>query len=191
MTLRGIVRIYVVGAVALLAALLGASVAAASTLERATNTEARRSQSLRLADELRQTSDDLTRMARTYVVSGDRRYRDYLEEILAIRDGRAPRPEQYDRIYWDVVTSTGQRPRPFGPAVAYEVLAAEAGFTETARREAEATACVLRYRQMPSRPRLTLAGRGAAHRRRRRAIARTALASIPGREQSDARPSGG
>ena len=36
--------------------------------------EARRTLSLQLADELRQSSDDLTRLARTYVVTGDSKW---------------------------------------------------------------------------------------------------------------------
>jgi diguanylate cyclase (GGDEF)-like protein/PAS domain S-box-containing protein len=45
-----------------------------------------------LTEELRQSSDDLTRMARTYVVTGDLRYKKYYQSILDIRDGREPRP---------------------------------------------------------------------------------------------------
>ena len=44
--------------------------------------ENRRLESYKLADELRQTSDDLTRMARTYVVSGDARYLAYFNRIV-------------------------------------------------------------------------------------------------------------
>ena len=54
--------------------------------------ENRRLESYKLADELRQTSDDLTRMARTYVVSGDTRYVAYFNRIVDIRDGAAPTP---------------------------------------------------------------------------------------------------
>ena len=53
-------------------------------------TEARRYQSFKLADELRQTSDDLTRMARLFVVTADDRYKHYFDEILAIREESAP-----------------------------------------------------------------------------------------------------
>ena len=44
-------------------------------------TEARRYRSFKLADELRQTSDDLTRMARLFVVTADDRYKHYFDEI--------------------------------------------------------------------------------------------------------------
>jgi signal transduction histidine kinase/DNA-binding response OmpR family regulator len=62
-----------------------------------------RYQSYLLADELRQSSDDLTRMARTYVITGDSKFERMYWEILAIRNGQAPRPQYYERIYWDLV----------------------------------------------------------------------------------------
>jgi len=65
-----------------------------------------------LADELRQSSDDLTRMVRTYVSTGDPRFKKQYQDILAIRDGRKPRPEGYSGIYWDLVLPDGKPPRP-------------------------------------------------------------------------------
>ena len=54
-----------------------------------------RYQSFLLADELRQSSDDLTRMARTYVVTGNPLYKTYYQHILDIRNGASPRPVQF------------------------------------------------------------------------------------------------
>lgn len=85
-----------------------------------------------LAHELRQSSDDLTRMARTYAATGDERYRRYFDEILDIRNGEAPRPEDYHLVYWDLVTAAGvdaDRPRPAGAPVALRTLMRDAGFT--------------------------------------------------------------
>ena len=84
-----------------------------------------------LARELRQSSDDLTRMARTYAVTGDERYRQYFQEILDIRNGAAPRPENYRLAYWDLITAGGsQGARPAaGDAVALRTLMQGAGFT--------------------------------------------------------------
>jgi diguanylate cyclase (GGDEF)-like protein len=88
-----------------------------------------RQSSLLLADELRQSSDDLTRMARTYVVTGDARYLRHYQEILAIRDGRVGRPLRYDDVYWDLVQGDDRRPRGTGPAIALLDLMRRDGFT--------------------------------------------------------------
>ncbi len=83
-----------------------------------------------LADELRQSSDDLTRLARTYAVTGDAEYeREYLK-ILDIRNGKAPRPEEYHRIYWDFIAAGMPSPRPEGETIALTELMHKAGFDE-------------------------------------------------------------
>lgn len=64
-----------------------------------------RYESYLLADELRQSSDDLTRLARTYSVTGDPSYEDQYWAILDIRNGKKPRPQNYNRIYWDFVAA--------------------------------------------------------------------------------------
>jgi diguanylate cyclase (GGDEF)-like protein len=89
-----------------------------------------RLQSFFLADTLRQSSDDLTRMVRSYVVTGEPRYKAHFQEIMAIRDGKAPRPKLYHRVYWDLVTEDALRPRPAEPAVPLLVLMQQAGFTK-------------------------------------------------------------
>lgn len=58
-------------------------------------------QSYLLADELRQSSDDLTRLARTYVVTGEAAYESQYQRVLDIRNGVAGRPEKYNEMYWD------------------------------------------------------------------------------------------
>ncbi len=58
-----------------------------------------------LADRLRHSSDDLTRMVRTYAATGKRFYRDQFYQVLAIRNGKEPRPRHYDRVYWDLILS--------------------------------------------------------------------------------------
>jgi len=58
-----------------------------------------------LADQLRQSSDDLTRMARTYATTGDPKFERYFNQILAIREGTAPRPKNYHKVYWDFVVA--------------------------------------------------------------------------------------
>jgi len=84
-----------------------------------------------LADELRQSSDDLTRFARMYVLTGDAQYKKRYWEVLAIRNGKKPRPDHYERIYWDLVLHDNGRPRPdSAKAVSLRELMERAGFTE-------------------------------------------------------------
>ena len=83
------------------------------------------------ADELRQSSDDLTRLARTYVVTGDAKYEQQYWDVVAIRSGDKPRPQNYERIYWDFMAADGQKPRPDGATRSLENLMKDLGFTET------------------------------------------------------------
>ncbi|MET0320111.1 MAG: EAL domain-containing protein [Duganella sp.] len=82
-----------------------------------------------LIEELRQSSDDLTRMARTYVVTGDPQFRRWYQEILDIREGRLPRPQRYDNVYWDLVSDSDRRPRASGPRTPLMELIRRSNFT--------------------------------------------------------------
>jgi methyl-accepting chemotaxis protein len=97
---------------------------------RATEASNARYRSYLLADELRQSSDDLTRLARTYVVTGDSRYEQQYQDILAIRNGTKARPEHYERIYWDLVAGGVAVPPSSGQAVPLQELMRKAGFSE-------------------------------------------------------------
>ncbi len=88
-----------------------------------------RRQSFVLADELRQSSDDLTRTVRSYVVTGHSRFKLQYQEILDIRDGKVPRPTGYGNVYWDLVGPDNVRPRPRGQAIPLLKLMRQAGFT--------------------------------------------------------------
>ncbi len=92
-----------------------------------------------LAQELRQSSDDLSRFAKSYVDTGDARYRDYYERVLGIRDGRLPHPVDYDNVYWDLVTASGTAPTPDGlRSIALLDLMRESGFSAEELALAEA-----------------------------------------------------
>jgi signal transduction histidine kinase/CheY-like chemotaxis protein len=97
---------------------------------RITRAASLRYQSYLLADELRQSSDDLTRMARIYVISGDSRFEQIYWEILAIRNGEAPRPRTYSGIYWQqVVGEKGFRREAGGVTKSLRARMEELGFT--------------------------------------------------------------
>jgi methyl-accepting chemotaxis protein len=92
--------------------------------------EKSRYESYQLAGELRQSSDDLTRLARTYVVTGDPAFEAQYWDVLAIRLGKKPRPQEYNRIYWDFVAAGEAKPRADGEAVPLLDLMKRAGFTD-------------------------------------------------------------
>jgi len=92
--------------------------------------EQRRYQSYLYATELRQSSDDLTRLVRTYVATGDAQYEKQYFDILAIRNGQKPRPQAYERIYWDFVAAGNAKPRPDGEPIALQALMKRAGFSD-------------------------------------------------------------
>lgn len=83
-----------------------------------------------LADELRQTSDDLTRMARLYVVTADPKYKQYFQTILDIRNGIHPRPKNYHGIYWDFYIATGQPPKTQEEPIAFQDMIQQEDFTQ-------------------------------------------------------------
>ncbi|MBK9346418.1 MAG: PAS-domain containing protein [Burkholderiales bacterium] len=89
-----------------------------------------RNQSLQLANALRQSSDDLTRMVRTYVVTGDPVYKQQYHAILDIRNGKTPRPAQYQGADWDLTMAPNQpQASSTAQAVALLDLLRDAGCT--------------------------------------------------------------
>lgn len=89
-----------------------------------------RHRSYQLTNQLRQSSDELTRMVRTYVVTGDTRFKTYYQTILDIRNGKKARPLDYFYIYWDLVLDNPLAQRPDdGPAIALLELIRQAGFS--------------------------------------------------------------
>jgi signal transduction histidine kinase/CheY-like chemotaxis protein/HPt (histidine-containing phosphotransfer) domain-containing protein/HAMP domain-containing protein len=89
-----------------------------------------RYESYLLAQQLRQSSEDLTRMARTYVTTGDPQYEDLYRDILAIRAGTRPRPANYQNHYWGSdppeTDTSGSEKR----AVPLQTLMRDQGFTD-------------------------------------------------------------
>lgn len=71
-----------------------------------------------LASELRHSSDELTRLVRSYVATGNPIYEKQYWHVLAIRNGELPLPEHYDRPYWDFLAlGESQPPYPDGKPV--------------------------------------------------------------------------
>lgn len=95
-----------------------------------------------LADQLRQSSEDLTRMAQAYVATGNPKFEEDYWHILAIRNGSKPPPEHYQRFYWGVIPPEVAAPGAHARAVPLETLMEEMGFTEAEfgkQKEAQAS----------------------------------------------------
>lgn len=67
-----------------------------------------------LIDDLRESSNELTSMIRRYIVSGDALYLREFERIIAVRDGKAPRPLKYDLSHWSFITANTISNSPSG-----------------------------------------------------------------------------
>ena len=101
-----------------------------SIREDITESERYRYQALLLANELLQSSDDLTHMARTYVVTGAPIYKLYFQEILDIRAGKKPRPQNYSATYWHLAAA-GKRPAvEQGDTVSLDEMFQRSGFRD-------------------------------------------------------------
>ncbi|WP_345984628.1 diguanylate cyclase [Sulfurimonas sp. HSL-1656] len=86
-------------------------------------------QMLMTADELRQTSDDLTHFARAYVVTKDPEFKQRYFTTLDIRNGQAPRPKGYGNVYWDLSKAERERRHPPGEKKSLDSIIAGLPFT--------------------------------------------------------------
>ncbi|MGL4830595.1 MAG: response regulator, partial [Vibrio sp.] len=57
----------------------------------------------RLSQELRQSSDHLTKFARVYAGTGNERWLRLFNQVLDVRNGKLPAPKNNDYEYWDMI----------------------------------------------------------------------------------------
>ncbi len=81
-------------------------------------------------DELFQSSEELTRMARSYVSTGNPLYEENYYAILDIRNGKRPRPANYDATYWHLPGVEKGKSTPHGEQVALQELMRREHFTD-------------------------------------------------------------
>ncbi len=122
-------------ALALLLAIVSASTYQFYTLyhyqKQLTEAAENRHYSYQLTNTLRRSSDELTRLARAYVVTGNPRFEEQFWQVLAIRNGEAPLPKHYDRVYWDfLATSDGKAPFKPNQSLSLHEMMSRAHFTE-------------------------------------------------------------
>jgi len=89
--------------------------------------------SFELALELKQSSDDLTRMARLYTIRGDASFERYFKHIIAIRDGKQARPGNYIRTYWDHILAGSIKHNANGPTYSLEQKMLDLRFSDKER----------------------------------------------------------
>lgn len=82
-----------------------------------------------LADELQETSDELTRCVRVYVVTGNPDYKREFQEILDIRNGLKPRPDKLQASWHAMIAGDDTIFSP-GRTISLMELMKRAGFTE-------------------------------------------------------------
>ncbi len=114
----------------LVLAQLALSVWSSGLKQALTTSQQRRYESYLIANELRLSADDRTRMAQSFAVSGDPKFELYYNQIIAIRDGLRPRPEDYDKVYWELVVALGRQPRTNGDSMSFDQRLLAAGGTE-------------------------------------------------------------
>ena len=133
MKLRTLLPLFLASSVAVSAGTVWLAIELMGTLERVAEAQDRRFQSSFLADELRHSSDDLTRFARMFVETGEERFEEYFRQVLAIRNGEAARPDGYEGIYWDRVIAEKYVPleSATGEAISLRDRMVALGFTET------------------------------------------------------------
>ncbi len=76
-----------------------------NSLSKISQVQERRFHSIQLSSELLQSSNNLTNLARLFVETNDKKFKDYFYQVLNIRSGKAPRPQNYQRAFWDFVLS--------------------------------------------------------------------------------------
>ena len=95
-------------------------------------TEENYTKSLELANELRQSSDDLTNFARLYAQTGDKKYEEIYMDIVNIRAGNQARPVGYSSEFWSTVPDDIQKAvsTTEGEPVALTEIMKKSGFTD-------------------------------------------------------------
>jgi PAS domain S-box-containing protein len=115
---------------ALLAMLIATVLSLMNTNSKLADAEASRYRVAGLADQVRDGSNNLTRMARTYVATKDAKYLNYYHRIIDIRKGTASRPASYGGIFWDIVTASGALPYSAAPTISLRNLFEEMNLTD-------------------------------------------------------------
>jgi len=100
------------------------------TTQEVTRIETQINDAHNLANELTQSSDHLTYLARLYVATGDPQYETYHKIVIDIRDGKRPHPKSYIYSYWHQVISGEKKLDKDGETYSIEQRITELGLSE-------------------------------------------------------------
>ncbi|MBV8123815.1 MAG: hypothetical protein JO370_07005, partial [Paucibacter sp.] len=84
--------------------------------------------------DMQHSSDELSLMARLYVVTGKSRYAGNFDVIKRMRNGQAERPLDYDPVFWDLRLADPSVAKGSLPAQPFEARVQTAGFNDQERR---------------------------------------------------------
>jgi signal transduction histidine kinase len=85
---------------------------------------------MQVAYRLKQSSDDLTKFARAYVVTGKKSHlRDYFM-TLDIRNGEFPRPHFYNGVYWDLNETIRNKRHPLEQKISLNQIISKLPFSK-------------------------------------------------------------
>lgn len=145
MQIRTKLALHLVVQVVLVALMVAALLHLASAYRALEQAQSRRFEGHQLAAELYQNSNELSLMARLFVLQQQPRYIQFYADIVRMREGQAPRPLDYDAAFWDLRLAEAQAADgPGRMASAQERLhaagftAQELGLLEEARQRSDA-----------------------------------------------------
>jgi len=102
------------------------------SLKHSQHADEQRYQAYLLATQLHQSSDQLSLMARSYAVTGQKKYRNFYNEIVDVRSGKQSRPQFYHRVYWDLLMpENGIAPFTSGEKKSFKQLMKQLNLPET------------------------------------------------------------
>ena len=103
MSIKQVVRALLAGAILLLALCALSFMALHGSIKKLNAAQENYTESLKLAEELRKSSDNLTNFARLYTQTGNEKYKEIYMDIVNIRAGKQARPVGYNADFWSTV----------------------------------------------------------------------------------------
>ena len=135
MKIRQLASLYLTSTVIALSLLILLSSAVLNSMRSIADADRNMYNSLKLSNELLQSSEDLTIMARNYVVTGESIYEQRFYDILNIRNGLTSRSKDYSGPYWYLANQIdSQSPSNLSPGIPLMELIRNQGLTDTELR---------------------------------------------------------